>query len=214
MYEDEVYDKDAPETTLHGEVIPPGSSKAIADRFDYSSLSPEIQSEARATAARIREQNKAATVAILDIGRDLLAIKAKLGHGVFGKWIEAEFGMTKRTAQNYMALASTFGDKPEIISLLSPTTAFRLSAKSTPDFVRKEVITRIEAGERPDLDEITRKIRVAKEAKCGEAKPAELPDHSVQHGEAKEEEECAEDLEKQDARYASGVSHLVGSGCG
>jgi Protein of unknown function (DUF3102) len=193
----EMYDKEAPETTLHGEVIPPGSSKAVADWLDYSSLSPEIQSEARATAARIRERTRAS---ILDTGRDLLAIKEKLEHGAFGRWIEAEFGMTERTAQNYMAVASTLGDKSEIVSLFPPTTVYRLAAKSTPNSVREEVIKRVKAGERPDPDEVADAIRAAKESKRGKAKPLRLPDHNLPHEGAKEE--CTEALEKQDAREA------------
>ena len=48
---------------------------------DYSRLAPSIAKDARATAQRIRERNRAA---IIDTGRDLIAIKGKLEHGLFG----------------------------------------------------------------------------------------------------------------------------------
>src|SRR3954468_22175338 len=87
--------------------------------FDYSTIPADVAKEARAVAARINERNRAAQAAILETGRDLLAIKERLEHGRFLAWIDAEFGMTPRTAQNYMQAASEFGAKSEIISYLS-----------------------------------------------------------------------------------------------
>src|SRR3954447_14910586 len=97
-----------------------GTTAVVA--FDYDTLAPEIAAEARAAPGRINERIRAYQGAIIEAGRDLLAIKERLEHGSFLAWIEAEFGMTGRTAQNYMMAASVFGDKCETVSYLPPTT--------------------------------------------------------------------------------------------
>src|SRR4051794_22974901 len=96
--------------------------------FDYSVLPADVQEEARAVADRIKERNRVTWAAILDTGLDLLEIKQQLQHGSFLGWIEHEFGMTERTAQNYMRAASEFGDKSEIVADLPLTTIYTLAA--------------------------------------------------------------------------------------
>jgi len=133
--------------------LPDGSSRAIsipsplaptqAVGFDYSALPPDVAEEARATAHHVRERTRAA---IIETGRDLRRIKARLRHGLFLKWIDAEFGMTPRTAQNYMAAAALV-EKNEIVSHLPPTSVVQLAAPSTPKSAHKEVVRRLEAGE-------------------------------------------------------------------
>src|SRR3712207_6004399 len=91
--------------------------------FDYSTVPADVAKEARAVAARINERNRAAQAAILETGRDLLAIKERIEHERFLAWIDAEFGMTSRTAQRYMSAAAVLGDKSEIVSFLPPTPA-------------------------------------------------------------------------------------------
>jgi len=81
-----------------------------------------------------------------------------------------------------------------------PRTVYLLTAKSTPDSVREEVIKRVKAGERPDPDEVADAIRAAKESRCGKTKSVRLPDHNLPHEEAKEE--CTEALKRQEAREA------------
>src|SRR5580700_3443116 len=77
--------------------------------FDYASLDAALANEARAAAERIHDLGSQQTTAILGIGRELIAIKEKLGHGNFGRWIAAEFGMSADTAGRYMQIARTFG---------------------------------------------------------------------------------------------------------
>src|SRR3954468_2766961 len=133
--------------------LPDESSRAIsipsplaptqAVGFDYSALPPDVAEEARATAHHVRERTRAA---IIETGRDLRRIKARLRHGLFLKWIDAEFGMTPRTAQNYMAAAALV-EKSEIVSHLPPTSVVQLAAPSTPKSAHNEVVRRLEAGE-------------------------------------------------------------------
>jgi hypothetical protein len=59
--------------------------------------------------------------------------------GLFSKWIDVEFGMTERHAQRFMTVAAAYGSKSDIMSGLSPTALYELTAPSTPEDVRAEV---------------------------------------------------------------------------
>ncbi len=87
---------------------------------------------------------------IVEIGKDLMGVKDRLGHGEFLNWIEHEFGMTERTAQNLMSVAKEFGTKYEMVSYLkfSPKVLYQLAAPSTPEEVKTRAITAAEAGEK------------------------------------------------------------------
>lgn len=137
-------------------------AQEIVPVFDYASLTGNIAASAREAAARIRERIRGQQVAIFDIGRDLLAMKEALGHGHFLAWIEAEFGMTPRTAQNYMQAAVALGDKCEIVSYLPATAVYQLA--SAPEEVRETVIQKLEAGERVDPVEVKFMVKDAKAA--------------------------------------------------
>ncbi|UGB28689.1 DUF3102 domain-containing protein (plasmid) [Methylorubrum sp. B1-46] len=67
-------------------------------------------------------------------------MKELLGHGNFLPWIKDEFGMSDRTALNFMRVAERF--KSEIVSDLPPTVLYALAAPSTPDEVKDEIIDR------------------------------------------------------------------------
>src|SRR5215471_4647736 len=70
--------------------------------YDYSGLKPELEAaEARTTVKRIHELGAQQKEAIVAIGRELVGIKRKLGHGHFGDWIKAKFGMSADTAERY-----------------------------------------------------------------------------------------------------------------
>ena len=81
---------------------PSDLSGTTSVRFDYGALSVGHADAAQAAASRIKQRTAAA---ILDTGRDLIDVKGLLDHGQFGLWLRAEFGMTGRTAQNYMRAA-------------------------------------------------------------------------------------------------------------
>jgi len=98
---------------------------------------------------------------VLEIGRDLLAVKEQLEHGQFREWLSCEFGMT---AQNYMQAARAFGDKSEIISLLPQALVYQLAAPSTPAPVRDEIVKRFDSGEHIHASEIKFALREARKA--------------------------------------------------
>jgi hypothetical protein len=100
--------------------------------FDYSVVSSDTAVRLQAQAERIKTRIKKTTEDIIEIGKDLLAVKQqRLDHGQFRAWVEREVGINPRSAQMYMAAARLF-EKNEIISRLLPTTVYRLAAPSTP----------------------------------------------------------------------------------
>lgn len=105
-------------------------------------------------AERIRARMSRTAEDIVEIGRDLIAVKKALGHGHFLKWIDAEFGMSERTARNFMGVAEKF--KSATVTDFSPSVLYALAAPSTPDEVREEVTRRAGAGEKVTADEVKR----------------------------------------------------------
>ena len=132
--------------------------------FDYSSLAPDLADDARAVAQRVRAGHVRTMQTILEMGRELSGLKVRLGHGSFGRWLEAEFGAVARTAQNYMSAAERFGSTPELISLLPPATVYALAAPSTPEPVRTEVVRRLAQGERLLPAEVGAMVRAGRAA--------------------------------------------------
>ena len=108
---------------------------------------PELSSEIDDAAERIRNHMTKTVENIIAIGRDLILVKERLGHGEFGKWIAAEFRMTDRSARNFMRVAERFEDKSEIISDFEPTVLYALAAPSTPDEVVEKALQQAQIGE-------------------------------------------------------------------
>jgi hypothetical protein len=116
--------------------------------FDYSVIDADLASNLRRQATRIRTRIGKATQDLIDIGRDLLAAKKHLiDHGDFIKWVEAEVGIARRTAQAYMAIAKLADTKGAAVALLPPTTVHRLASKSAPPEVVSEVVAKAQSGD-------------------------------------------------------------------
>jgi Protein of unknown function (DUF3102) len=110
-------------------------------------------------ANRIRARIRRTTTDIIDTGNDLLLVKARLEHGEFLKWIETEFGMTDRTARNYMQAAEWAADKTETVSVLQPSILYKLASPSTPEKIRAEALADLGAGKIVDAHALDMKIR-------------------------------------------------------
>ena len=106
----------------------------------------DLTDEFTIIANRIRARIRRTTVDIIETGNDLIAVKSRLDHGEFIVWIDREFQMTDRTARNYMLAAEWAADKSEIVFVLPPTTIYKLSAPSTPETIKAEVVADLKAG--------------------------------------------------------------------
>jgi hypothetical protein len=115
--------------------------------FDYTALAPADAAELRGHAIRLRGLITKSTADMIKIGDDLRTIKGMLEHGQFVDWIERELGVGIRSAQLYMSVAKLAEGKSESVSLLPPSTARILAAKSAPPDIVKQVIESAGAGD-------------------------------------------------------------------
>jgi hypothetical protein len=126
--------------------------------FDYAALPPPDREFITEQTGAIQSLAQRAAEDIIDIGRRLLAVKDRLPHGHFNRWLQAEFAMSARTAQNFMKVARVF--KSETVSLLEtiPRAAlYMLAAPSVSEGEREEFLRRLETGE-PVTVEMTRTL--------------------------------------------------------
>jgi Protein of unknown function (DUF3102) len=88
----------------------------------------------QAKAQSIHTRLKRTAEDIIAIGQDLTSVKTVLEHGQFMVWAQAEFGMGRQSAQNFMNVSNRFGDKlPMFGNLVS--VLYELAAPSTDDAV-------------------------------------------------------------------------------
>jgi hypothetical protein len=130
-------------------------------------MSTDQAEEISAAAGRIRTRLRGN---IADIGRDLIAVKMQMLHGQFGVWIKAEFGMSTRTAENYMNAARFLADKCETLSYLPPLVIYALASPSAVAGVVAEVVAAAEAGALQKPADIKSKLAMA----ADEAAKAEI----------------------------------------
>jgi Protein of unknown function (DUF3102) len=152
----------------------PSVSATLDERFSYEGLPADYADSLSKKAMTIRIRMKGATAtmiqAIFETGRDLMAVKQRLEHGNFCKWVETECGFTIRTAQNYIKVACAFTEaKCETISHLQLSTVYGLAAKTTPRELVAEVIKFGSAG-RPVSDYQVREMLAEAKLKNLEAK--------------------------------------------
>ena len=62
---------------------------------------------------------------IIEIGRDVIAVETRTGHGNFLPWIEAESGMSRQTAGDFVHVAARFGDTLPSLRNLSTIVSMR-----------------------------------------------------------------------------------------
>ena len=115
--------------------------------FDYSQLDTPTKVFVEQRTDEIRALGKRMATDIVGIGQRIIEIKARLGHGNFGRWLAYEFGWEERTARNFMSVARAF--KSETVSDLNiqARALYLLSAPSISKEARDEAIERAENGE-------------------------------------------------------------------
>lgn len=122
--------------------------------FDYAVIDADGRDDVRDAAVRIKVRMSRTVEDIIEIGRDLAAVKKALGHGHFLRWIEAEFGMSDTTSQNFINVAKRFGDKFPTVGNLPSAVLYALAAPSTDDAVVEEVIERASNGEDVNIADV------------------------------------------------------------
>ena len=99
-------------------------------------------------AQRIRNLVGVARTCIIEIGRELIAAKAQVGHGDWMPWLEEEFGWSVRTADNYMLVSRKFAGLANLDGLeITGEALVVLSGRDVPQEARDEAVAQAEAGE-------------------------------------------------------------------
>lgn len=174
-------------------------------KFNYAMLTEDKAASARAAAERIRGRMQLAAESIIEVGKELIAQKAALGHGNFLPWIEAEFGMSRDSAHRFMTIAGELGPNVEHVRHLSSRTLYALAAPSTPEPVRAEVLERAANGEKvtaKEIEALKRKLAKAEEEAAENASLAAIRD-----ARAKEAEQQRDHAQNQALFYKSDLEH-------
>jgi hypothetical protein len=125
-----------------------------APRFDYTTLSADLAKDMRVAAARVQQLHRAA---VIEVGRELSAIKDRLEHGQFVKWVTRECQMPIRGAQRAMHAAEMLA-KNDKLSYLPTDALVALGGKSAPQPVKDQILEEIEDGRRPTGAEIKQRL--------------------------------------------------------
>lgn len=138
--------------------------------FDYGTLSEETRQFVEHKAEETHRYVRQTAEGIVNIGLNLIAVKERLGHGLFMTWVQTEFGFSRQSAQNYMNVARRFGAILPNFGNISVSVLYELL--SAP----QEVVEQVETGEIPAT---LSAVRAAKEAERvarleAEASKAEL----------------------------------------
>ena len=132
-------------------------------RPSKGNMLPILVDELDRVAKRVRMQLKNMSAHIIEIGRELSAVKQRLDHGQFLRWVMEECELAPRHAQLMMRAAQWAEGRDEIVSHLEPTTLYLLAAPSTPKTARQEVLALLEEGQRPAPQVVKDMIRAAKQ---------------------------------------------------
>lgn len=172
-----------------------GNARSVVQTFDYSQLNGDEAKTARDAGDRIRLRTTAAIEALIANGEDLIQVKAMLGHGRFSGWIAAEFGMSQRTATNYMRTAEAFRGKTEIIADLPAATVYALAA--APTETRENIIQEIGSKAPPTEQQVKDALwtarqeqkRIAADAKLSPRQRKSRAQQQAAHAVAREKQE-------------------------
>ena len=157
--------------------------------FDYEQFDDAAADAAKAAVDRYRGRKEAF---LFDTGRDLLAVKERVEHGLFTAWVEAGMGITVRTAQHMMNVAAAFGCESEKFSLLPDSALYKLAAPSTPQAAIAQIKQQIESGQRLKLDQIEKIIATERDSVRAQAAAVK---EAARRAKLTEEERKAEDTQ-------------------
>lgn len=115
--------------------------------FDYAALPLQVREMVQEHTGEIRTLARRAAQDIVEIGERLMEVKAALGHGEFGNWLEAEFGWAERSARRFMEVAVAFKTANLADLNIAPSALYALASGSTPVTIREELVERAQAGE-------------------------------------------------------------------
>lgn len=125
--------------------IRPFDYATVADRDDRRWLREQVQGIAAAL-------DRAAS-GVLEAGERLHAVKMRLGHGRFKRWVETEFPGAYQTAWRRMA-AWRASRKIPCHGIFPPEILVYLVGASIPQKARAVIVEKVQAGERLEMAQV------------------------------------------------------------
>ncbi len=123
--------------------------------FDYQSLDEATRAFVQKKTDETHGLMKRTTEYIIEIGQNLLEVQQRLPEMKFSAWLRAEFNFSRRTAYNFMKVATKFGESCATVAQLPAKVLYELASCSDA------IVVQVETGQMaPTLDA----IRAAKEA--------------------------------------------------
>ncbi len=113
--------------------------------FDYTKLPEQQQHIIKEHSAAIGRHMAGTTLAMIDIGRRLQAVRELVETHLFRQWLKYEFEWSVQVAYTYMKSAEVMGDL-DCIENFVPTAVQILSKECTPASAREEAIAMARAG--------------------------------------------------------------------
>lgn len=83
-------------------------------------------------AHNIRLMVRRTVEAAVEVGRELLEVKARLPHGTWEDWLSFHFGWSDQQARNYMRLAEAAEQNPKVFEFASLTAAYQFARLPPP----------------------------------------------------------------------------------
>jgi hypothetical protein len=141
--------KDMAKPSVKTNQQPVASTQAPAETsgFNYATLDAADRRFALDHAATIKDRMGRTVQAVIEIGQSLAAVKERIGHGHFMAWIDAEFGMSDRSARRLMQTAESFKLATVANLKIESTALYALASGATPDAAREEALTLAQSGE-------------------------------------------------------------------
>lgn len=132
---------------IEGEVI-----QAKQGTLDvYEAMDAKTRTELRRAGERIRSLAGKVVSSIVDVGRELCAVKEQIEHGQFEAWCDQELGWSGPTCRRYMAVARAF---PEIVhsERFDAAALYLLASPSAPEQARMHALAVAGRGEPVTLE--------------------------------------------------------------
>lgn len=113
----------------------------------YAHLDVETRIIVQQRTSEIKTLMRRTAQDIVEIGQRLIEVKAQLEHGLFGTWLQAEFGWSRSTALRFMRVAEQFKFANLANLSVASSAIYLLADSSTPESAREEILQRAESGE-------------------------------------------------------------------
>ena len=115
--------------------------------FDYSVLTPQARTLVEGKTCEIKSLIRRNVQEIVDIGQNLIEVKAQLGHGNFRAWLKAEFDWSIRTVSRFMQVATKFKCANLAHLNIAVSALYLLAESSTSEQALKEALEIASEGE-------------------------------------------------------------------